>query len=97
MKVEFRTPEQTAVASDAERLLQSGADHEIVLAFLRERGFNKLDSIKALVGISGISLGDAKNVVHNSRAWQDVFTRDEEFHASLEKAVQALGLKESSH
>jgi ribosomal protein L7/L12 len=96
MKADFKTAEQTAAASDAEKLINSGADHELVLGFLRQRGFNKLDSIKVLVSATGISLGDAKNIVHDSRAWQDSFARDEEFHASLLKAVQALGLDESS-
>jgi hypothetical protein len=96
MKADFKTAEQTAVASDAEKLINSGADHEIVLGFLRERGFNKLDSIKALISATGMSLGNAKGIVHHSRAWQDSFARDEEFHASLLKAVQALGLDESS-
>jgi ribosomal protein L7/L12 len=96
MKADFKTVEQAAVASDAEKLINSGADNEIVLGFLRERGFNKLDSIKALIGATGMSLGDAKNIVHHSRAWQDSFARDEEFHASLLKAVQTLGLDEPS-
>ena len=96
MSVEFKTAEQVAIASDAGRLIHSGADHEIVLGFLRERGFNKLDSIKALIGATGMSLGDAKSIVHHSRAWQDSFARDEEFHASLLKAVQSLGLNEPS-
>jgi len=63
---------------------------------LRERGFNKLDSIKALISATGMSLGEAKNIVHHSRAWQDSFARDEEYHASLLKAVQTLGLGEPS-
>jgi ribosomal protein L7/L12 len=96
MSVEFKTAEQVAIASDAGRLIHSGAGHEIVLGFLRERGFNKLDSMKALISVTGMSLGDAKNIVHHSRAWQDSFARDEEFHASLLKAVQSLGLDKSS-
>jgi hypothetical protein len=96
MSANFKTAEQTTIASDAKRLISSGADHEIVLGFLRERGFNKLDSIKALINATGMSLNDAKSIVHHSRAWQDTFARDEEFHASLLKAVQALGLDEST-
>jgi ribosomal protein L7/L12 len=92
MSINFKTEEQTAIASDAKKLLNSGADHEIVLGFLRERGFNKLESIKTLISTTGISLNEAKQIVHNSRAWQDTFSRDEELHASLMKAVQSLGL-----
>jgi hypothetical protein len=39
-----------------------------------------------------MSLNNAKGIVHHSRAWQDTFSRDEEFHASPLKAVQALDL-----
>ena len=92
MSAVLKTAEQTVIASDAKRLINSGANHEIVLGFLRERGFNKLDSIKALVNATGMPLNNAKGIVHHSRAWQDTFSRDEEFHASLLKAVQALGL-----
>ena len=96
MRVDFKTEEQVAIASDAKKLVNSGASHEIVLGFLRERGFDKLDSIKALISATGMSLKDAKNIVHQSRAWQDTFAKDEAFHASLLNAVQALGLDESS-
>jgi ribosomal protein L7/L12 len=92
MSAAFKTAEETVIASDAKRLINSGANHEIVLGFLRERGFNKLDSIKALVNATGMSLNNAKGIVHHGRAWQDTFSRDEEFHASLLKAVQALDL-----
>jgi hypothetical protein len=60
MKADFKTEEQAAVASDAEKLINSGADNEIVLGLLRERGFDKLDSIKAIVNATGMSLGEAK-------------------------------------
>ena len=97
MKADLKAAEQAAIASDAEKLIHSGADCEIVLGVLRERGFNKLDSIKTLIRVSGMSPGDAKDVVHNSRAWRDSFARDEEFHASLLKAVQGLGLNGYPH
>jgi hypothetical protein len=53
MSAVLKTAEQTVIASDAKRLIDSGANHEIVLGFLRERDFNKLDSIKALVNGRG--------------------------------------------
>jgi hypothetical protein len=44
MTVTFDTKEQIWIFSDARRLIKSGVT-EIVLGFLRERTFNKLDSI----------------------------------------------------
>jgi ribosomal protein L7/L12 len=92
MNMSFKTEEQMAIVADAKKLIESGADHEILLGFLRERGFDKLESIKALMGTTGLPLSEAKEIVHRSRAWRDTFSRDEEFHASLLKAVQNLEL-----
>ena len=97
MNADFKTAEQIAVVSDAKRLLKSGAEYEIVLGFLRERGFNKLDSIKVLINATGKSLDEAKNIVHHSRAWQDSFATDENFHASQLKAIQTLDLKDDEN
>jgi hypothetical protein len=96
MTINFNDTEQAGTVSDAKKLAAAGADNEIVLGFLRERGFNKLDSIKALMSVKDMSLGDSKTIVHNSRAWQDSFARDEEFHASLQKSVEDLNLGHQS-
>jgi len=82
--------EQDNIASEAARLFGLGADHDLVLGFLREKGLNKLASIKALVKTTGVSLGNAKEIVHHSRVWQDVYERDTKFHEQLWKLVEEM-------
>jgi ribosomal protein L7/L12 len=86
----FKTSDEGAVVADAEKLLRSGADHELVLNFLREKGFDKIASIKALVGATGMPLREAKLIVHNSKAWRDVYERDEQFHQELGNIADKL-------
>jgi len=79
-----------AALGEAARLLNSSSDYDLFLAFLRKRSFGKLESIKALISATGMSLGEAKQTVHNSRIWQDRFTGDEKFQASLAEALDRL-------
>ena len=66
----FKLPEQTALAQQAETLLNTGVDQETVLRFLRDGGLGKLDSMRALANATGMSLIEAKNVVQSSQAWR---------------------------
>jgi ribosomal protein L7/L12 len=86
----FKTAIQETAVNDAGELLVSGADHELVLSFLREKGFNKIDSIKALVSAGGMALQEAKLIVHNSKTWNDVYDRDERFHKNIGETVDDL-------
>lgn len=86
----FKDAVQETVVSDAGKLLVCGADHELVLSFLREKGFGKIDSIKALAVVGGMQLREAKLMVHNSKTWNDVYDRDERFHEKLGGIVDDL-------
>lgn len=66
----FKLPEQTALAAEADMLLQTGESHEKVLAFLRSGGMSKLDSMRVLSRATGLPLLQCKNIVLQSRAWQ---------------------------
>lgn len=90
MSPTFKTAVQETAVSDAGKLLVTCADHELVLSFLREKGFNKIDSIKALVSAGGMPLGEAKLIVHNSKTWNDVYDRDEAFHRQLGELMDDL-------
>lgn len=92
MKTGFKLPEQTAIATQAETLLNTGVEQEVVLAFMRDRGLGRMDSMRVLVNATGVSLLDAKNIVLNSLAWQDAFGKDPELQKKLHNAVQALDL-----
>ena len=72
------------------------ANYDSVLAYLRDRGYGKLDSIKFLCDAGKITLIEAKEIVHDSAAWSDAFERDERLHDSLLRTVAELGLSCSS-
>ena len=72
----------------ARRGLQSGRSLEAVVADLKNEGFSRVDSIRAVVEITGASLGDAKLIVHRSQAWEDVRQETEDFHVALETELR---------
>lgn len=75
------------IIDDARRLAAGGASVEMILMFFRERGFDKIDSIKAIRAMRGLSTAEAKNTVDASETWSDRFNIDMEFR---EKAWEAL-------
>jgi len=90
MSLTLGISEREAILSEVKKLLRSGADYELVLRLMRDRGFNKIASIKTMVVATGMPLGDAKALVHNSSTWQDVYTRDEKLHQQLDKIAEEL-------
>ena len=73
--------------ADANRLLLAGAAQETILVFLREKGFNKIDSIKTIRTLYGLSMPEAKELIDHSAAWSDRFYSDKQLR---ETAMQAL-------
>jgi ribosomal protein L7/L12 len=53
-----------------------------VLTQLREEGFSQAQSIKATVERLGVSLTEAKKIVHLGAAWAD-----DSFHEALDEAA----------
>jgi len=79
-----------AVLETAGRMLSDGYAVENILALLREHGLSKTASIKALMDLQGLTLAEAKRVVHLSPTWQDVYKRDEALHDVLAEAVEQV-------
>lgn len=77
----------TQVIADATRLVAAGADREMVLVFLRDRGFDKIDSINTIRGLYGLTMNEAKDLIDESSAWSDRFDSDMKFR---EMAVRLL-------
>lgn len=75
---------------DARKLVAGGADLEMVLLFLRENGFDKIDSINALRGFYEISFSNAKELVDHSDTWSDRFHSDAAFHEQLERVMREM-------
>jgi hypothetical protein len=81
------SPPDPEVVSDARKLHSAGANIETILVFLRERGFNKIDSIKTVRPLYGLSMEEAKDFIDHSDAWSDRFYSDMQFR---ETAIRAL-------
>jgi ribosomal protein L7/L12 len=64
------------MAADYPALLQEkldqGVDLDTALTSLRSQGASILDSIKAVREVQAVSLGDAKQLVAGSPAWDDL-------------------------
>ena len=72
---------------ECRKLKQDGVDLESVVAYLRDEGCWKIDCIAILREALGISLGDAKRLVHGSSTWRDVREKDDTFHDELIDAL----------
>ena len=83
-------PPNPEVVADAQRLATAGADRETILVFLRERGFDKIDSIKTLQVLYGLSIPEAKELIDYSAAWSDRFQYDMEFREMVIRAFRDL-------
>ncbi len=66
---------------------KSGTVEDMVL-FLRRAGFWKIDTIKALRELEGMTLPEAKTAVHLSPAWSDRYEADEALHDQAEAALR---------
>ena len=58
---------------------------------MRQAGFNKIESIKMLRSLSGLSLAEAKRQVHLSPVWQDRLEADDDFHEQIYEAAAEIG------
>jgi hypothetical protein len=78
------------VLEDARKLMNAGADVELILLFLRDRGFDQIDSIIAIRTLMGKSNAEAKKLIHASKAWSDRFYTVRDLHDKARKAVLEL-------
>ncbi len=76
---------QSPAASFAE---QEEWDH--VLAQLRADGFSPIESIKVTRAVLHVSLGEAKRIVHESRAWSDARDEFDTLHKSVLQTATRL-------
>lgn len=60
------------------------------LAQLRAEGFSPIESIKVTRAVLHVSLGEAKRIVQQSRAWQDAREGFDQLHDVAEAAVADL-------
>ena len=75
---------------DARKLLQAGADAELILVFLRDRGFHKIESNCALRELLGMKPSEAKNLIDVSKAWSDTYESDLRLRETAREALRQL-------
>jgi Barstar (barnase inhibitor) len=76
---------------DAKQLVQGGADLELVLSFLRERGVGRIDSIYAMASLMEKPVVKAKDFVDRSQTWSDRYETDMRFRNAAREALRDLG------
>ena len=64
--------------STCREMLSEHDDIEAVLLFLRQSGYSKMESLKALLALKVCGVKDAKLTVHLSQTWQDQREADEQ-------------------
>jgi ribosomal protein L7/L12 len=79
-----------AVVEDAKRLIIAGADVEMIVLFFREKGFDKIDSIRSLRALYSMTMPEAKTLIDNSKAWSDRFYSDQDLHDKARRALLEL-------
>ncbi len=83
--------EPTEAEAIGRAMLMDGREIEEVLASWRERDLSILHSIQCLSHIAGMTLGEAKEVVHMSKAWSDSRPQNEKLHEQLEAFAKRHG------
>jgi hypothetical protein len=78
------------VLEDARKLLNAGADIELILLFLRDRGFSQIDSGIAIRVLMGKSHPEAKALIHNCKTWSDRFASVQDLHEKARRALLEL-------
>jgi hypothetical protein len=83
-------PLNQAVLEDARSLMKAGADVELILLFLRDRGVNQIGSISTLQVLMGMPHAEAKRLICFSEAWSDHFDSVQDLHDKARKALLEL-------
>jgi hypothetical protein len=65
-------------------------DWDAVLGRLRADGFSPVESIKVTRAVLGVSVGEAKRIVHESTAWADARAPFEELQDAV--SLQAMSV-----
>ena len=84
------------VLDDARRLIHAGANQELVLVFLRDQGFDKIDSINSVRSLFGKGMPEAKALVDHSQAWSDRYECDMQLRETAREALRQLAADSSS-
>jgi hypothetical protein len=74
-------------------LIERGDDLESAIRHLRLAGLSQIECVKAVRDLTGGSLGEAKEAVHFSAAWEDLRPYQEQFHRELFDGLKAASVQ----
>jgi RNAse (barnase) inhibitor barstar len=86
-----RGASDTESFGDAKKLIQGGAELELVLSFLRERGVGRIDSVYAMANLMEKPVSEARALVNRSQTWSDRYETDMRFRNAAREALRDLG------
>jgi ribosomal protein L7/L12 len=75
---------------EAERLAREGSDREVILTFLRAKHFDKIDSIRTVRHLYGLSSQEAKDLIDKSATWSDRYEIDTAFHEMADRVFREI-------
>jgi len=78
------------IKSNCIKIFNETKDIEYVLTYLRDNGYSKIQSVQTLIELQKTDLGKAKRIVHLSKSWADMYSRDEKFHDAIEKVSEKI-------
>jgi ribosomal protein L7/L12 len=91
MERRLRTPQEEAAAVSAVKaMLHAGSGYEAALQYLRDRNYDQIDSIKVIRSAEGLTLKEAKELIHYSRTWEDRRVAAEAIHKAAFEAFDEL-------
>jgi ribosomal protein L7/L12 len=74
----------------ARERLRAGLGLETLLCELRQKGADKVDSIKIVKAAMNVTMAQSKSLVDRSETWSDRYADDHEFHAAVREAAEKL-------
>jgi ribosomal protein L7/L12 len=88
MNIRTPAPVDPQKLEEIHTLLASCSNLDDVISRMRSLGLNKIECIKVIRAHLGVSLGEAKDIVHLSPAWADRFDSDNALHDAFEQAAE---------
>lgn len=79
---------QDSLIREGMRMREGGVSIEEMLQFFRNNGASKVQSISMLAQVAGLSVSEAKSLVHTSSAWADVRDDHDRFLDDFEAAAE---------
>jgi ribosomal protein L7/L12 len=76
------------IVDRCKELTNQGLNRDDLIAYLHQEGATIMESLKVLMQVFGLSLGDAKQVVSAHPVWKDTVAAAAPLHEELEKEIE---------